>query len=77
MSFQPHDIAVLVRDLPEHGLRAGDVGTVVFTYDTRTFEVEFVRGSGGTQALVTLSIDDLRPMTDADLLAVRTVEHTA
>jgi hypothetical protein len=77
MGFKPHDIAVLVRDLPEHRLRAGDVGAVVFTYDARTFEVEFVLGSGGTQALVTLSSDDIRPMADADLLAVRTVEHTA
>ncbi|MDZ4773007.1 MAG: DUF4926 domain-containing protein [Planctomycetota bacterium] len=33
MTFKALDIAVLVRDLPEHGLRAGDVGAVVFLHD--------------------------------------------
>jgi hypothetical protein len=37
------------------------------------FDVEFVRVSGGTQALVRLTRSDIRPIEDSDLPAVRTV----
>ena len=71
MKFALLDTVVLSRDLPEHGLRAGDVGAVVEVYGTEGLEVEFVRASGETKALVTLEATDLRPVTEGDVLAVR------
>jgi hypothetical protein len=71
MKFALLDTVVLNRDLPEHGLRAGDVGAVVEVYGTEGLEVEFVRASGETKALVTLEATDLRPVTEGDVLAVR------
>jgi hypothetical protein len=65
------DTVVLVRDLPEAGLRAGDLGAVVHAYAPDAFEVEFVTASGRTQALETLTAGDVRPVRDDDLLAVR------
>jgi hypothetical protein len=65
------DVVVLVRDLPADGLQAGDLGTVVELLDADTFEVEFVAASGRTQALVTLTSADVRPVADDDLVAVR------
>ena len=38
-------------------------------------EVEFVRASGKTQAVVTLAASDVRPVLDNDLVAVRSVEQ--
>jgi hypothetical protein len=39
------DTVVLKRDLSEHGLEEGDVGTVVHRYRTgETLEIEFVTG---------------------------------
>lgn len=73
MKFALLDTVVLTRDLPEHGLRAGDLGAVVELYDSDSVEVEFVRASGHTKALVTLQADDLRSVADSDILAVRTV----
>lgn len=67
------DSVVLERDLPEHGLRKGDLGAVVRVYDAGTFEVEFVRVSGRTQALVQLTRADIRPIDESDLPAVRAV----
>ena len=32
MTFNPLDTVVLVHDIPQHGLRAGDVGAVVEVY---------------------------------------------
>ena len=71
MKFEITDTVVLTRDLPEHGLRAGDLGAVVELYGADRLEVEFVQASGRTKALVTLKISDLRSVADRDILAVR------
>lgn len=62
MEFALLDSVVLNRDVPEHGLRAGDIGAVVELYGTDGVEVEFVRASGQTKALLTLKTTDLRPV---------------
>ncbi len=64
MELSRLDTVVLKRDLPEHGLRAGDVGAVVELYAPDALEVEFVRTSGETRALVTLSSADVRSVDE-------------
>ncbi|MBM3961863.1 MAG: DUF4926 domain-containing protein [Planctomycetes bacterium] len=76
MPFQPLDTVVLVRDLPAHGLRCGDLGTVVEVYQPDGLEVEFVTAAGKTEALRTLTLDDIRGFLDGDLLAVRRFERS-
>jgi len=71
MEFVQLDAVVLRRDVPEHGLRAGDLGAVVETYGEHHLEVEFVQASGRTRALVTLKTDDVRAVSAEDILAVR------
>ncbi len=71
MTHAKLDTVVLSKDLPEHGLRAGDLGAVVELYGDEGIEVEFVRASGGTKALVTLETADVRSVADNDMLAVR------
>ena len=71
MTMQTLDVVVLTRDLPAHGLRRGDLGTVVERYGPDALGVEFVAASGRTQALVTLRLEDLRSVADDDLVAVR------
>jgi hypothetical protein len=73
MKYKLLDTVVLDRDLPEHGLRASDLGAVVEVYEPDGLEVEFVTASGKTQALVTLNVNDVRPVQDGDLVAVRSV----
>lgn len=73
MKYKLLDTVVLDRDLPQHGLRAGDLGAVVEVYEPDGLEVEFVTASGKTQALVTLNVDDVRPVQENDLVAVRSV----
>lgn len=75
MTFNLHDTVVLNRDFPEHGLRRGDLGAVVEVYEPDGLEVEFVTGSGRTQAVLTLSSDDIRPVQDRDLMAVRPLDE--
>jgi hypothetical protein len=77
MTYSNLDTVVLAKDLPEHGLRAGDLGAIVEVYSPDGLDVEFVTGSGRTKALVTLENDDVRPIADSDLIAVRSLEKSA
>ena len=72
------DCVALVRDLPTHGLRADDVGTVVHVHGGgEAFEVEFVAQSGRTIALLTLHATDVRPMRQAEEMVARAVAASA
>ena len=74
MIAKEHDIVVLVHGLPEHGLEAGDVGTIV---DVRgegaELEVEFVTGDGRTVEVATLEPTDLRKLDAGEILHARRV----
>ncbi len=66
------DTVVLTHDIPEHGLKKGDVGAVVHCYeDGAAWEVEFVAAEGTTLAVLTLSASEIRPMGSREILHVR------
>jgi Domain of unknown function (DUF4926) len=77
MRFKLLDTVVLDCNLPEHGLRKGDLGAVVEVYEPDSLEVEFVTASGRTEALVTLREGDVRAVADRDLIAVRPFDKSA
>jgi hypothetical protein len=67
-----HDRVVLLKDLPNAGLAAGDVGTVVHVYaDRAAFEVEFLSLDGHTRAVETLDFTDVRGVTGRDMTHAR------
>ena len=71
MKVEELEVVVLARDVPRYKLKAGDVGTVVGVYPGGRIEVEFVKPSGQTQALLTLTTKDIRKIDEADILAIR------
>lgn len=71
MMFKVLDTVVLDKDLPDLGLRRGDLGAVVQVYEPDGLEVEFITASGRTEALVTLNVKDVRAVGDSDLVSVR------
>jgi hypothetical protein len=76
VSIALYQRAVLTCDLPEEGLRSGDVGVVVEHYaasDSREegYEVEFFAASGETIAVVSVAGAALRRVTGHEILAVR------
>ena len=75
--FKLLDTVVLDRDLPDQGLRRGDLGAVVDVHAPDGLDVEFVLASGKTQALVSLRTADVRSVGEADLIAVRDLKRTA
>ncbi len=63
---------VLTRDLPDHGLAAGDVGTVVDVYaDGAGYEVEFTSLRGETIAVVTLTGAQVRLAAGGEIAHAR------
>lgn len=76
MRFDMFGDVVLTRDVPEHGVRAGDIGTVVERHSApgvseEGYSVEFFDMAGNTVAVATLSASDLRQPAAADRPSVR------
>jgi hypothetical protein len=68
-----HTVA-LARGLPERGLEAGDLGTIVHAYEGgHGYEVEFVTLQGETLAVVTVPADAVRPIRPREIAHVRQV----
>ncbi|GIK41656.1 MAG: DUF4926 domain-containing protein [Chloroflexota bacterium] len=70
--IQELERVVLTTDLPEYGLKEGDVGTVVLVHQRdRGYEVEFVTLNGETVAVVSLSADQLRSIGRREIAQAR------
>lgn len=68
------ETVVLAVDLPAHGLKRGDIGTVVLTHGDRGYEVEFVALNGETLAVVSLATNQVRAADRREIAHVRPVE---
>ena len=76
MPFDMYGDVILTRDVAEHGLRAGDVGTVVERHivpgvTEEGYSVEFFDMTGNTVGVVILPVTALRLPTPADRPAAR------
>jgi len=70
------DTVVLTTDLPEYGLMAGDVGTVVLVHRGSTgYEVEFMTMDGETIAVISLHVSQVRPIGRREIAHVRSLEQ--
>ena len=68
--FEEHDVIVLTADLPEEGLEAGDMGTIV-SVAPEGFLVEFMTHTGRTVAIASVPRDQVRAISDFDVHHVR------
>jgi hypothetical protein len=63
---------VLTTSLPERGLQAGDIGTVVMVHqDGKGYTVEFITLSGDTVAVVTVAAEQVRPIRTNEIAHAR------
>jgi len=70
-----HDRIVLKRAIPDEGLEAGDVGTIVHIYrDGCAYEVEFTTLEGKTAAVVTVEAPDVRPVSKREITHARELQ---
>jgi hypothetical protein len=68
------DQVVLAADIPEHGLRAGDVGTVVLVHgDNAGYEIEFGALDGETIAVVSVVAEQVRAIERHEIAHARPI----
>lgn len=66
------DQVILTTDLPEYGLQAGDIGTVVLVHSEDSgYEVEFITLAGKTVAIVSLLSSQVRTISDREIAQAR------
>ncbi len=75
--IREHDCIVLTQDIPDEGLQAGDVGTLVHIHQSgAAYEVEFMTLTGQTVAVATVLPSQMRPVNPRDLSHVRELAVT-
>ena len=75
MKIKEHDCVVLTANLPDEGLEAGDVGTVVHIHkDGAAYEVEFATLTGRTVAVATVEASQFRPIGKRDISHIRELQ---
>jgi hypothetical protein len=66
----------LLNDLPEEGLKRGDIGTVVLVHQRgKGYEVEFATLDGETIAVVTLLAEQVRPIGRGEIANARALQR--
>lgn len=81
MNFALYSDVILLKDIVENGLFAGDIGTVVDIHNVSGLEtgysVEFFDLLGNTRAVVTLPMSYFRQPTKSDIPTVRLLAEVA
>lgn len=63
---------VLTTNLPECGLQAGDIGTIVMVHQAgKGYTVEFLTLNGETVAVITVAADQIRPIRTNEIAHAR------
>jgi uncharacterized protein DUF4926 len=81
MTFSLFQRVVLTQDLPDEGLRAGDVGVIVEQHPTREgvpegYELEFFAADGRTVGVVSVPATAIREAGSHEVLSTRELART-
>ena len=69
-----HDRVVLREEVPDQGLKTGDVDSVIHVHKSgKAFEVEFVALDRETLAIATLEASQIRPVQKREITHARTL----
>ncbi len=72
--IKEHDRVALTEDIPEYGLKRGDVATVVMVHSIPGYELEFVTLDGETLAVISAFPHQVRPIGRWEIAQARMVE---
>jgi len=78
MKYEPFTEVALKKDIPEKGLKKGDVATVVERHPGPTgedgYSLEIFNAVGDTMAVVTVPESAIGPLTKDEVFTVRSVK---
>ncbi len=73
--IKEHDRVVLREEIPDQGLKTGDVGTVIHVHNKgEAFEVELIALDGETLAIATLDASQVRPVQREEITHARLLQ---
>ncbi|GAB1420422.1 DUF4926 domain-containing protein [Anaerolineales bacterium] len=73
--MQELERVALTEDLPEHGLKTGDIGMIVHVYaEQKGYEVEFVTLNGELVALVSVYPSQIRQLEKDEIASKQHAE---
>ena len=73
-----HSMVIVTHDVPDQGVRRGDVGAIVHIYPgASAYEVEFDRIEGKSDPLATLKPDEIRLATSREMELATEKSHAA
>ena len=73
--IKEHDRVALTEDLPEYGLKRGDIATVVMVHTIPGYELEFVTLDGDTLEVISAYPHQVRPLGKREIAQARSLEH--
>ena len=72
--IKEHDRVALTEDIPEHGLKRGDIATVVMVHAIPGYELEFVTLDGATFAVISAFPNQVRAIGRREIAQARELE---
>lgn len=72
--IKEHDRVALTEDIPEHGLKRGDIATVVMVHSLPGYELEFITLEGDTLAVISAYPHQVRPLGKREIAQARNLE---
>jgi hypothetical protein len=76
LAFKLFGLVILKEDQPDHQLKRGAIGTIVEVFNHEAYEVDFIDSEGQTLALVTLTPQQLWPLTSAQCASIDAITQT-
>ena len=72
--IQELDMVILEKDIPEYGLKRGDMGSVVLVHGKeKGYEVEFMTLDGETVVVTSLLASQVRPIGEREIAHARAI----
>jgi Domain of unknown function (DUF4926) len=72
--IKEHDRVALTEDIPEYGLKRGDIATVVMVHSIPGYELEFVTLNGETLAVISVFPQQVRAIGRREIAQARELE---
>jgi len=72
--IKEHDRVALTEDIPGHGLKRGDIATVVMVHSIPGYELEFVTLEGDTLAVISAYPHQVRALGKREIAQARSLE---
>ncbi len=78
MTLEPYSLVKLLTDrYQDRGVSAGAIGTILEIYEDEAYEIEFSRDDGTTIAWFAILQNEVKPLTDENLVSVPSQKESA